>query len=160
VISAPAAPTGAEAQAQAQAQAQPTPPAEPDPPWDPRTPARLLASVMVADGSLRAVERRFIAELLERERLAPLASDDLHVWRPSELGAPPDDALRDRLLEAAIHLMYADGQRDDSEWRVICTFGRAWGAPEERLDGWDERYARRYGSLLGRLGRALSSLLR
>lgn len=125
---------------------------------DPRTPARVLVSVMVADGTLRAGERRFIVQFLEREGLPPLAPDDLRVWRPSELGPVPEPAMRDRVLEAAVHLMHLDRERDGSEWRVVRTFARAWGVDDQRLDQWDRRYDRRYSSAMGRLGQLLVRL--
>lgn len=129
-------------------------------PADVRTPARLLVSVMVADGTIRAGERRFLVRFLEQEGLPPFASGDLRVWRPSELGPAPEPELRDRVLEAAVHLMHLDRERDGSEWRVIRTFARAWGVDDARLDGWDRAYERRYGPLISRLGRWIVRLLR
>lgn len=126
---------------------------------DRRTPARVLVSVMVADGTLRSGERAFVLAFLEREGLPPMTADDLRVWRPSELGPPPPPPIRDRLLEAAVHLMHLDRERDGSEWRVIRTFARAWGVPDADLEAWDRRYDRRYGSPMARLGRLLDRLL-
>lgn len=128
-------------------------------PMDPRTPGRLLVSVMVADGTLRASEQRFVQRWLERESLPAPEPGELRVWRPSELGAPPPEPIRDRLLEAAVHLMHLDRERDGSEWRVIVTFARAWGLDEATLASWDRRYGWRYTSLMARLGQALDRLL-
>jgi hypothetical protein len=125
---------------------------------DPRTPARVLVSVMVADGTLRSGERTFVVRWLAREGLPPLGPDDLRVWRPSELGAPPPPEVRDRLLEAAVQLMHLDRERDGSEWRVIRTFARAWGVPDAALEAWDRRFDRRYASPMARLARALDRL--
>jgi hypothetical protein len=127
---------------------------------DPRTPARVLVSVMVADGTLRAGERRFIVQFLNREGLPPLSAEDLRVWRPSELGPAPDPAVCERVIEAAVHLMHLDRERDGSEWRVIRTFARAWGIEDHRLDRWDRAYDRRYRSTMSRLGELLARLFR
>jgi hypothetical protein len=127
---------------------------------DPRLAARVLVSVMVADGTLRAGERRFIVQFLERDGLPPFGDDELRVWRPSELGPPPSPELRDRILEAAVHLMHLDRERDGSEWRVVRTFARAWGVDDAVLDRWDRKYGRRYGSAMGRLGQLLLRLFR
>lgn len=125
---------------------------------DPRLPARVLVSVMVADGALRTGERAFVDAFLARAGARPLDPADLRVWRPSELGPPPPAKLRDELLEACVHLMHVDRERDGSEWRVIRMFSRAWGVPDAVLDGWDRRYERRYGRSLGALGRLLTRL--
>jgi hypothetical protein len=130
----------------------------PRPAADPRTAVRLLVSVMVADGSLRAGERTFVVRFLEREGLPPLAPEDLRVWRPAELGAPPDAALCDRALEAAVHLMHLDRERDGSEWTVVREFARAWSVPEQRLSEWDRRYGQRYTGIMARLAKLLDSL--
>jgi hypothetical protein len=127
---------------------------------DARTPGRFLVSVMVADGALRAGERTFVDAFLARHHLPPLDPTDLRVWRPLELGAPPPPAQRDQLLEAAVHLMHLDRARDGSEWRVVKVFASAWGVPESQLRAWDERYGRRYTSLLRRLGALLPGCAR
>lgn len=125
------------------------------PEWEVRTAARLLASVMVADGKLLASERGLLAKVLERERLPPLSSGDLRVWRPSELPVPGDVGLRDRLLEAAVQIMHVDGERDESEWRVVRGVARRWGVAEARLQEWDQRYEARYGGVVWRRVRAV-----
>ncbi len=126
---------------------------------DRRTPARVLVSVMVADGSLRTAERTFVARFLEREGLPPMGPEDLRVWRPGELGAPPPPELRDRVLEAAVHLMHLDREREGSEWRVIRAFATAWGVTEDSLRGWDRGYDRRYTTAMTRLGLLVHALL-
>ncbi|MCB9686554.1 MAG: hypothetical protein H6738_08365 [Alphaproteobacteria bacterium] len=135
-------------------------PEVPEQPMDPRTPARVLVSVMVADGTLRAAERAFVVAFLEREGLAAMTPDDLRVWRAAELGPPPPPDLRDRLLEAAVHLMHLDRQREGSEWRVIRAFAKAWGVPDERLRAWDQGYDRKYTSAMTRLGLLIHRILR
>lgn len=124
-------------------------------PMEPRTPGRFLVSVMVADGALRAGERAFVDRFLLRNELPALAADDLRVWRPLELGPPPPPELRDRLLEAAVHLMHLDRSRDGAEWRVVRAFASAWGVPESTVVAWDERYSRRYTTVMQRLGALL-----
>ncbi|MEZ4235778.1 MAG: hypothetical protein R3F59_06360 [Myxococcota bacterium] len=133
-------------------------PARPPPPAEPRAGARLLASVMLADGGMLAAERRFVDQTLARHDLPGLAAEDLRVWRAADAGLP-DPALREPLLEAAVHLAYLDGHRDDSEARVLRTFAAAWGVPEAKLAGWDRRFERRYGSATRRLGRFLNRVL-
>ncbi len=133
------------------------PPARaPEVAMDPHTPARFLVSVMLADGALRSGERRFVDGFLLRNEWPALRAEDLRVWRPLELGSPPPAALRDRLLEAAVHLMHLDRVRDGNEWRVVKAFASAWGLPEQRLREWDARYGRRYSSVMQRLGALVS----
>ncbi len=127
-------------------------------PMDPRTPARVLVSVMVADGALRAGEHTFVLRWLEREGLPAMESSDLRVWRPTELGTPPEPELRDRVLEAAVHLMHLDRQRDGSEWRVVEAFARAWGVDPHTLRAWDRRYDKRYRSPMRSLMAVLDRL--
>jgi hypothetical protein len=127
---------------------------------DPRTPARVLVSVMVADGDLRGGEAKFVHAWLAHEGLTELGHDELRVWRPHELGPMPDPALRDRLIEACVHLMHLDRVRDGSEWKVIQTFARAWGVPDEKVAAWDKAYDRRYSTAMTRLWRSLTELVR
>ncbi len=123
---------------------------------DERTPGRFLVSVMLADGALRAGERRFVDTFLARNGLPPVTPADLRVWRPLELGPPPPPELRDLLLEAAVHLMHLDRTRDGSEWRVVQVFASAWGLSTATLRAWDEQYGRRYSTVMFRLGSLLS----
>jgi tellurite resistance protein len=126
---------------------------------DLRAAARVLVSVMVADGELRAGERQFVERFLQTEGLPPFETDDLRVWRPGEVaGLPP--AMRDKVLEAAIALAHLDRMRDGSEWKVIESYARAWGVPPARLRALDTRYDARYGTLMTRLFRLLSNLVR
>lgn len=127
---------------------------------DPRTPARVLISVMLADGELRSGERQFIERFLEREGLGELSMADLRVWRPAELGVPPPPELRERLVEAAVHLAHLDREREGSEWKVILAFAADWGVPEPQLQAWDKQYDRRYSTAMSRLWRSLSRMVR
>lgn len=133
---------------------------EPELAMDARTPARVLVSVMVADGHLRAGERTFVDRFLERDGRPPLDPADLRVWRPQELGPMPDPELRDRLIEAAVHLAHLDRERDGSEWKVILAFSRAWGVPDDRVHAWDRLYDQRYATAMTRLWRSLTGLVR
>jgi hypothetical protein len=128
-------------------------------PMDAHTPARFLVSVMVADGDLRAGERTFVVRFLERRGLPPLSPSDLRVWRPTELGTPPDATLAHELVEAAVHLMHLDRGRDGSEWRVIRAFAAAWGVRDDHVERWDREYGRRYTTAMARLGRILTGWL-
>lgn len=127
---------------------------------DPRVPARVLVSVMAADGLLRPGERRFVDAFLAHEGLEPLDPADLRIWRPHELPVPEDADLRARLLEACVHLMHLDHQRDGSEWKVIKAFAAAWGIAEDDLDTWDRSYDARYATVMSRLWRSLTNLVR
>jgi len=141
---------------------------EPDPvvvgggeaPMHPRTPARVLVSVMLADGELRAGERQFVNRFLQLHDLEPLSHNDLRVWRPLELGPQPPPELRDRILEAAVHLAHLDRERDGSEWKVLSAFARAWGVTDDQLGVWDKQYDRRYATTMNRLWRSLTRLVR
>ncbi len=124
---------------------------------DNRAGVRMLVSVMLADGVLRAGERTFIDRWLIRERLAPLVADELRVWAPHEAGRSPSDP--DRWMEAAVHMMHLDRLRDDNEWRVILAFARAWAVEEEKIMAWDKEWDRRNTSAMGRLVRLLSGLV-
>lgn len=135
-------------------------PAPPEPEMDPRTPARVLVSVMVADGELRHGEHRFVQAFLDREGLPSFAAGDLRVWRPAELGPMPPPELRDRLLEACVHLSHLDRERDGSEWKVITAFARAWGVSDAQLRRWDQAYDAKYATVMTRLWRSLSQLVR
>ncbi|MFT7519073.1 MAG: putative tellurite resistance protein B-like protein [Kiritimatiellia bacterium] len=127
---------------------------------DPRTPARVLISVMVADGELRPGEQRFIQEFLAAEGLQPLQDSDLRIWRPHELVPPPPYELRHRLVEATVHLMHLDHERDGSEYKVVRAFAGAWGITDAELQAWDQAYDKRYATTMTRLWAALSKLIR
>src|SRR6185503_20116391 len=98
----------------------------PAPAADVRAAARVLVSVMVADGELRAGERQFVERFLQTEGLPPFEPADLRVWRPSEVTGLAA-ALRPKVLEAAIALAHLDRMRDGSEWKIIQAYARAWG---------------------------------
>ncbi len=126
------------------------------PPDDPHTPGKVLATVMVADGTLLPRERAYIDRFLERHQLPPLAKDAIRPWRPHELGPVRDPELARATLEAAVELMHLDGIRDLAELRVVRTFARVWGIADEQIDVWDRHYARRHAPPLRALWRALT----
>jgi len=107
-------------------------------------PARALASVLLADGRVRPAERALADRMLQRAGFPPIQPEDLRVWRPAELGAPPDPGP---WVEALIRLVWADGQRDESEWRVLREIARAWSYPMARLERIDARQAARHAPL-------------
>ena len=55
---------------------------------------------------------------------------------------------------------HLDRERDGSEWKVITAYAAAWGVSEERLRRWDVAYDRRYATVMSRLWRSLSKLVR
>ena len=129
-------------------------------PMDPHTAARVLVSVMAADGELRPGELRFIRRFLESEGLPPMDPADLRIWRPHELPVPAEAAVRSQLIEACVHLMHLDRQRDGSEWKVVRAFAAAWGIADDDLHAWDRAYDARYSTVMTRLWGALSRFVR
>ncbi|MFK7926906.1 MAG: hypothetical protein AB8H79_01865 [Myxococcota bacterium] len=127
---------------------------------DPRVPARVLISVMAADGELRPGERQFIDRYLASQGLPNLDTDDLRIWRPHELTAPPNPDEVRMLMEACVHLVHLDRERDGTEWKVVRAFANAWGVSDEDLDRWDREYDHRYSTVMTRLWRTLSGLVR
>lgn len=156
------APTSRPAEIVDRAPAAPDSPDAPERPraLDPRVPARVLISVMAADGEIRPGERRFIDAFLEAEGLPPVDEADLRIWRPHELDPPPDPALRAQLLEACVHLVHLDRERDGTEWKVVRAFAGAWGVPEDALEAWDKAYDARYATAMTRLWRRLSGFVK
>lgn len=126
-------------------------------PDDERAGVRMLVSVMLADGELRSGERTFVERWLAREGLTPVVADELRVWTPAEAGRPPREPRR--WIEAAVHVMHLDRQRDEAEWRVILAFARAWGVPEASVEAWDRSWDQRNTSAMGRLVRLLSGVV-
>ena len=104
------------------------PTVEPPPPIapDPRDIARALATVMVADGKILPVERRYLDSALQRLGAPPLAPEDTRIWRPSELGPVADPAA---VLQAMRGLAACDDEVDGSELRVMAEYARAWRLP-------------------------------
>jgi hypothetical protein len=129
------------------------------PTMHPHTPARVLVSVMVADGELRDGEMVFITSYLEHNGLEPLRQSELRVWRPAELGYIAPE-LKEPLIEAAVHLMHLDREQDGTELKVIRAFARAWALPEAQVEGWITQYDRRYSTIMTRLWRSLTFLVR
>lgn len=129
-------------------------------PLDPRVPARVLISVMAADGEIRPGERRFIDAFLQAEGLPPMEASDLRIWRPHELEAPADHNVRAQLIEACVHLVHLDRERDGTEWKVVRAFAGAWGVSEAQLEAWDKTYDERYATTMTRLWRRLSGFVK
>lgn len=129
-------------------------------PADPRAPARVLASIMVADGTLGAAERRFVDAFLVEHGMEPLEPAEIRPWRPHELGPVHDRDLAEATLEAAVELVHLDGVRDRSELRVLHTFARVWGVDASRIDTWDRHYDRHHAPPFRTVWRALSRWVR
>ncbi|MDP2307680.1 MAG: hypothetical protein Q8P18_16775 [Pseudomonadota bacterium] len=127
----------------------PPPMRGPSSPPDPRDIGRALASVMLADGQIRAVEQRFLDAALVRLGVPPLEPGDLRVWRPTELGPVPDPA---GLLETMRLLSLCDNEADGSELRLLREYARAWRTPLRTT-------ALPRSGAMYELGRALRSLL-
>ncbi len=111
--------------------AMPEIPAAPEyaaPPWDPEHVARALVSVMVADGIVRSSERQFLTRMLAEWKAPALPEADYRVWRPQELGTPPDPK---RLLEVMRLMCIVDREADGTEVRILQEYSRAWGVPLE-----------------------------
>lgn len=134
---------------------EPPPAPEPVEP-DPMAPARLLVSVMLADGAMLAAERKFLDGFLATHGIPGLSDDDLRPWRPHEVGPIATPELAEATIEAAVELMHLDGSFDGSELRIIRTFARVWGVSEQKLAGWTRKYERRYAPPLSTLWAALS----
>lgn len=139
-----------------------TPPPFPQPiaaPPGPRIAPRALASVMVADGEVRPRERLFVEGWLAARGLPPVSGSELRVWRPHELGSPPEP-LRTELLLACIELAHVDQQPDDAEWRVVQAYGRAWGFSEQWLSERAREADARYATALVYVWRRMAGLVR
>jgi hypothetical protein len=132
----------------------------PERPRDPRAAARLMISVMVADGQIRAGERRFVDAFLREEGMAPISPSELRPWRPHEVGPVGSQELAERTVHAAVELMHLDGERDGSELRIVRTFARAWGVLESEVEQWNRTYDRRYAPPLRVVWRALNRWVR
>ncbi len=117
--------------------------------------ARALASVLLADGSLRPGERASADRVLDRAGLPPLSDADLRLWRPMELGRPEDPGP---WMAAMVRLVWSDGQRDESEWRMLRELARAWAFPISRLEALDAREAARHAPLARRAWTSLKRL--
>lgn len=89
---------------------------------------RALVSVVVADGEVRAVEERVLVRLCAA--LGTTAPPrPWRVWRPHELGVPPDPG---RVLAGMREVALADGEADGTEVRVLEEYARAWRVPLNR----------------------------
>lgn len=110
----------------------PAPPPEVHPPvrtWDPFDAARALTSVMVADGVVRPAEERAVTRALQALRAPPVGPEARRVWRPGELGPPPNPAA---LLALCREVALADGEVDPTEVRLLEEYARAWEVPLNR----------------------------
>lgn len=96
------------------------------PPWHPEHIARALVSVMVADGVVRASEKKFLTRMLAEWNAPALLEADYRVWRPQELGTPPEP---ERLLEVMRLMCIVDREADGTEVRILQEYSRAWGVP-------------------------------
>lgn len=126
------------------------------PPPDVFAPARLLVSVMLADGAIVAGEQSFVERFLEKHGLPGLQPEDLRPWRPHEVGRIESDELARAALEAAVELMHLDGSSDGSELRIIRTFARVWGVPETQIQAWNRVQERRHARPLSRVWRTFT----
>lgn len=97
--------------------------------WDPFDAARALTSVMVADGVVRPAEERAVTRALQTLRAPPVGPEARRVWRPGELGPPPDPAA---LLALCRDVALADGEIDPTEVRLLEEYARAWEVPLNR----------------------------
>lgn len=133
------------------------PSAEPDPspPAPPFHLGRALASVLLADGRASLAERSYVDRALAAAGQPPLAPEDLRVWRPLELGRPEDPGPVVALLAG---LAWADGQRDETEWRVVREFSRAWAYPAASLAALDARLEAAHASLPAQLWSGLKRM--
>lgn len=113
------------------------------PPFDPADITRAFWSVILADADLHPREDRLLAQLLPRFGAPTLPPAEARMYRPGELGRPPDPAP---VLAAMEQLARCDGVLDRSEVRVLREFARAWGVgiDEARLrppSVWAEAWA-------------------
>ncbi len=116
---------------------------------------RAMAALMLADGAIRPGERRFLDAFLQRAGHAPLADADVRPWRPVDLDVPDNP---ERIVEAMVHLVYADRERDETEWRVVREFARHWGVSLERVDAMRKALDREHAGSVRRLFLVLRSL--
>ena len=116
---------------------------------------RALASVLLADGRASPAERSYVDRALSAAGQPPLAPEDTRVWRPLELGRPEDPGPIVALMAG---LAWVDGQRDETEWRVVREFSRAWGYPSRHLAALDARLEAAHASLPAQLWSGLKRL--
>ena len=107
----------------------PLPAVQPEPIWNappfgPLDVARALVSVMVADGVVRPSEKQFLARMLAEWRAPALPESEYRVWRPQEMGTPPDPQ---RLFDVMRLMCLVDREADGTEVRILQEYARAWG---------------------------------
>lgn len=117
--------------------------------------ARALAAVMVADGQIKATERRFLDAFLARAGLAALRQEDIRAWRPGELAIPNEPKP---IVEAMIQLAHIDNAKDGSEWRVVREFARHWGYPLTELEARGRRLEESNAPIHSQIWRGLRSI--
>lgn len=122
----------------------------------PAVAARAMAALMLADGVIRPGERQFLDGFLREAGLPPLEEVDIRPWRPTDLAIPDDP---EPIVEAMLHLMYADRQRDGSEWRVVREYARHWGVSLDRVEALAEELDRRHARPARRLWKVLTGLI-
>ncbi len=110
-----------------------------------------LVSVMVADGRVHPAEEAFLTRVLAHHRLPPIPSDLVRVHRPEAVEMPETLDERERLLEAMVHLVHVDRQRDGTEFRVVQEYARAWRVDDALIAHWDRTYRGHYATGLRRL---------
>ena len=118
--------------------------------------ARALAAVMLADGQVLEVERRVLDDLLQQFGDAPLLDSDLQQWLPVDLPIPKDP---EALVRAMLEVAFADGELDETEWRVIREFARYWGCDRKKLEAEKEKREAPKQSAATRIWRAIQTLL-
>ena len=128
---------------------------------EPRNELLALVSVAAADGRVVPAERAFLDAYARQKGVAPLAPDELRVFRADEVGPVGSLIDRERVLEKMIELAYVDATSspvsgtvvDDSEERVIREFARAWRVDPARVSRWLREWHDEKGTLFSRLFR-------
>jgi hypothetical protein len=124
-----------------------------------RNRALALASIMAVDGQIRAEERERVDRLLREEEQPPLKEEELRVYRPHEVGPVGPLSAREELIELMLDLACADGEKDESELRLIREYARHWGVDPLRIDTWLEQHEARTVSVFRRTLRKLKALM-
>lgn len=102
-----------------------------------RNRALALASVIAADGHARPAEVAFVNAVLAQEQQEALRPEEIQLLRPHEVGPVGSLKEREELCHLMVQLAYIDGERDETEMRVVRDFARAWGVDPARVDGWE-----------------------
>ena len=118
--------------------------------------ARALAAVMLADGQVQDKERRVLDDLLQQFGEEPLTDPDLQQWLPVDLPIPKNP---EALVRAMMEVAFADGELDETEWRVVREFARYWGCDRKKLEEEKEKREAPKQSAATRIWRAIQTLL-